>query len=147
MKIGGLRVDTHEVHGPFCKVEGIKEFPDLIYNVKIHGPSPWCGGPRAAPVHGGPRTRPRRRLTGGPPERRPHAWNLTAVEEEGGGNSGEPHRLHEGAAEGRKRLGVSGDKRGGERSGEARGWCSPFYRGRGGAFRGEKGGNGRRQWP
>jgi hypothetical protein len=31
MKICGLRVDIQEVHGPFCKVAGIKEFPDLIY--------------------------------------------------------------------------------------------------------------------
>jgi hypothetical protein len=23
----------------------IKEFPDLIYNGKFRGPSPWCGGP------------------------------------------------------------------------------------------------------
>jgi hypothetical protein len=36
----------------------------------------------------------------------PHAWNLTAVEEEGGGNGGEPHRLQEGAAEGWRRPGV-----------------------------------------
>jgi hypothetical protein len=88
MKIGGLRVDTHEVQGPFCKVAGIKEFPDLIYNKKFHGPSPRCGGPRAASVHGGPRTRPQRRLTGGWPERRPRAWSLAKVEEEGGGGSG-----------------------------------------------------------
>ncbi len=69
MKIGGLRVDTHEVHGPFCKVIRIKEFPDLIFNGKFCGPSPWCGGPRAAPVHGGPRTEgaaaPRRRVGAG----------------------------------------------------------------------------------
>jgi hypothetical protein len=64
MKIGGLRVDTQEVHGPFCKVVGIKEFPDLIYNGKFCGSSLRCGGPRAAPVHGGPRTGTRRRLTG-----------------------------------------------------------------------------------
>jgi hypothetical protein len=37
MKIGGLRVDTEEVQGPFCKVAGIKEFTNLIYNEKI----PW----------------------------------------------------------------------------------------------------------
>jgi hypothetical protein len=37
MKIGGLRVDTLGVQGPFCKVAGIKEFPNLIYNKKI----PW----------------------------------------------------------------------------------------------------------
>jgi hypothetical protein len=90
-------------------VAGIKEFPDLIYNEKFRGPSPRCSGPRAAPVHGGPRTRPRRRLAGGRPERHPRAWNLVAVEEEGGGNSGEPHRLQEGAAKGWKRPGVGGE--------------------------------------
>jgi hypothetical protein len=42
MKIGGLQVDTQEVQGPFCKVAGIKEFSDLIYNRKnsvdrVHG--------------------------------------------------------------------------------------------------------------
>jgi hypothetical protein len=62
MKIAGLQVETEEVQGPFCKVAGIKEFPDLIFNGKFRGPSPWCGGPRAAPVHGGPRTLPRRWL-------------------------------------------------------------------------------------
>jgi hypothetical protein len=144
MKIGGLRVDTQEVQGPFCKVAGIKEFPYLIYNGKFRGPSPWCGGPRAVPVHGGPRIGPRRWLTGEQPEWRPRAWNLAAVEEKGGGNGGEPHRMQEGAAEGRKWPGVGGEKpveeafsaggararreekRGGERSGEARGGCSPF---------------------
>jgi hypothetical protein len=44
MKIGGLRVDIQEVQGSFCKVAGIKEFPDLIYNGKFRGSSPWCGG-------------------------------------------------------------------------------------------------------
>jgi hypothetical protein len=96
MKIGGLRVDTQEVQGPFCKVAGIKEFPDLIYNKKFCGPSLRCGGPRAALVHGGPRTRPQMSLVGGWSERCPHAWNLATVEEEGGGNGGEPHRLEEG---------------------------------------------------
>jgi hypothetical protein len=57
-KIGGLRADTQEVQGPFCKVAGIKEFPNLIYNGKFRGPSPRCGGPQVAPVHGGPRTGP-----------------------------------------------------------------------------------------
>jgi hypothetical protein len=47
MKICGLRVDIQEVQGPFCKVVEIKEFPDLIYNGKFHGPSPRCGGPAA----------------------------------------------------------------------------------------------------
>jgi hypothetical protein len=106
MKIGGLRVDTQEVQGPFCKVAGIKEFPDLIYNKKFCGPSPRCGGPRAAPVHGGPRTRPQTSLVGGWSEQCPHAWNLAAVEEEGGWNGGEPHRLQDGAAEGRRWSGV-----------------------------------------
>jgi hypothetical protein len=106
MKIGGLWVDTQDVQGPFCKVAGIKKFPDLIYNGKFRGPSPRCGGPRAAPVYGGPRIGPRRRLTGGRPERCPHAWNITAVEEEGGGNGGEPYQLQEGAVEGQKWPGV-----------------------------------------
>jgi hypothetical protein len=48
MKICGLRVDIQEVHGPFCKVAEIKEFLDLIYNGKFHGPSPQCGGPAAS---------------------------------------------------------------------------------------------------
>jgi hypothetical protein len=91
-------------------VVGIKEFPDLIFNKKFHGPSPRCGGPRAAPVHGGPRTSPRRRLTGERLEWRPRAWNLTVVEEKRGGDGGEPHRLQEGAAEGRTRPGDDGEQ-------------------------------------
>jgi hypothetical protein len=47
MKICGLWVDIQEVQGPFCKVAGIKEFPDLIYNGKFRGPSPRCCGPAA----------------------------------------------------------------------------------------------------
>jgi hypothetical protein len=47
MKICGLRIDIQEVQGPFCKVAGIKEFLDLIYNGNFLGPSPWCGGPAA----------------------------------------------------------------------------------------------------
>jgi hypothetical protein len=31
-------------------------FLDLIFNGKFRGPSPWCGGPWTAPVHGGPLT-------------------------------------------------------------------------------------------
>jgi hypothetical protein len=110
MKIGGLRVDTQEVQGPFFKVVGIKEFPNLIFNGKFRGPSPRCGGPRAAPVHGGPRTPPRRRLAGERPGRCPRAWNLTAVEEKRGGDGGEPHWLQEGVAEGRTRLGDGGEQ-------------------------------------
>jgi hypothetical protein len=52
MKIYGLRDDIEEVQGPFCNVAGIKDFPDLIYNGKFHGPSPRCGGPA---VRSGPR--------------------------------------------------------------------------------------------
>jgi hypothetical protein len=100
MKIGGLWVDTQEVHGPFCKVARIKEFSDLILNGEFHGLSPRCGGPQAAPIHGGPRTSPQRRLAAERPERRPRAWNLAAVEEKGGGDGSEPHRLQEWAAEG-----------------------------------------------
>jgi hypothetical protein len=88
MKIGGLQVDTQEVQGP----------------------SPRCDGPRAALVHGGPQTPPRRWLTGERSERRPRAWNLAAVEEKGGGDGGEPHRLQEGAAEGRTRPGDGGEQ-------------------------------------
>jgi hypothetical protein len=88
MKIGGQRVDTQEVQGPFCKVVRIKEFLDLIFNGKFRGPSPRCGGPR---------TPPRRRLAGEQPERHPRAWNLAAVEDKGGGDGSEPHRLQEGA--------------------------------------------------
>jgi hypothetical protein len=47
MKICGLRVDIQEVHGSFCKVAEIKEFPDLIYDGKFRGLSPRCGGPAA----------------------------------------------------------------------------------------------------
>jgi hypothetical protein len=47
MKICGLQVDIQEVQGPFCKVAGIKHFPDLIYNGKFRGPSPRCGGSAA----------------------------------------------------------------------------------------------------
>jgi hypothetical protein len=110
MKIGGLRVDTPEVQGPFCKVARIKEFSDLIFNRKFRGPSPRCGGPRVAPVHCGPRTPPRMRLAGERPERCPRAWNLTAVEEKGGGDGGEPHRLQDGAAEGRTWPGDGGEQ-------------------------------------
>jgi hypothetical protein len=74
-----------------------------------HGPGPELGGPRATLVHGGPQIGPRRRLAGGRSEWRPHAWNHTVVEEEGGGNGGDPHRLQEGKAEGRKWPGIGGE--------------------------------------
>jgi hypothetical protein len=68
MKIGGMRVDTQEVQGPFCKVARIKEFPDLIFIGKFRGPSPRCGGPRPAPVHGA--VDRGHHLRGGSPENR-----------------------------------------------------------------------------
>jgi hypothetical protein len=67
-------------------------------------------GPRAAPVHGGPRSPSRRRLAGERPEWRPRAWNLTVVEGKGRGDGGEPHRRQEGAAEGRTRPGDGGEQ-------------------------------------
>jgi hypothetical protein len=67
-------------------------------------------GPRAAPVRGGPRSLSRRRLAEERPERRPRARNLTAVEEKWRGGGGEPHRLQEGAAEGRTRPGDGGEQ-------------------------------------
>jgi hypothetical protein len=48
---------------------------------------------------------PGRRLTGERPKRRPRVRNLSAVEEKGGGDGSEPHRLQEGVAEGRTRPG------------------------------------------
>jgi hypothetical protein len=110
MKIGGLRVDTQEVQGSFCKAVGIKEFLDLTFNIILCGPSPRCGGARAAPVQGGLRTSPRRQLTGERPEWCPRAWNLTVVEEKRGGDGGEPHWLQEGAAEGRTWPGDDGEQ-------------------------------------
>jgi hypothetical protein len=99
-------------------VAGIKEFPELIYNKKFRGPSPRCGGPRAVPVHGGLRIGPRRRLAGEWPERHPLAWNLAAVEEKGGGNDGEPHRLQEGCGIGAETAGRQWGKTGGGGA-----WC------------------------
>jgi hypothetical protein len=51
-----------------------------------------------------------RQLAGERLERCPRAWNLAAVEEKRGGGGGEPHRLQEGAAEGRTRLADSGEQ-------------------------------------
>jgi hypothetical protein len=86
------------------------EFPGIIFLKETHGPSPRVRGLRAAPVHGGPRSPSRRRLAGERPERCPHAWNLTAVEENVRGDGGEPHQLQEGAAEGRTRPGDGGEQ-------------------------------------
>jgi hypothetical protein len=63
-----------------------------------------------APVHGGPQTLPRRRLAGEWPEQRPRVWNLTAVEEKGGGDGCEPHRQQEGVTEGRTWPGDGGEQ-------------------------------------
>jgi hypothetical protein len=58
----------------------------------------------------GPRSPSWRRLVGERLERRPRAWNLTAVEGKGRGDGGEPHRLQEGAAEGRIRPSDGGEQ-------------------------------------
>jgi hypothetical protein len=72
-------------------------------------------GPRAALVHGGPRSPSWGRLAGERPERRPRARNLTAVEEKWRWDGGEPHRLQEGVAEGQTFYsGQGGAHRGGE---------------------------------
>jgi hypothetical protein len=38
------------------------------------------------------------------------AWNLTAFDQKGGGDGGEPHRLQEGVAEGRTQPGNGGEQ-------------------------------------
>jgi hypothetical protein len=78
------------------------EFLGIIFLKEI------CG-PRVAPVHGGPRSPSRGRLTGDRPERRPRARNLTAVEEKWRGDGGEPHWQQERAAEGQTRPGDGGE--------------------------------------
>jgi hypothetical protein len=85
------------------------EFPGIIFLKETHGPSPQARGPRATPVHGGPRSPSQGRLAGERPERRPRAQNLTAVEEKWRGDDGEPHRLQERAVEGRTRPGDGGE--------------------------------------
>jgi hypothetical protein len=86
------------------------EFPGIIFLKETRGPSPRVRGPRAAPVHGGPRSPSRGGLAGERPERRPRARNLTAVEEKWRGDGGEPHRLQERAAEGRTQPGDGGER-------------------------------------
>jgi hypothetical protein len=78
------------------------EFPRIIFLKETRGP-------RAAPVHGGPWSPSRGRLAGEWPERRPRARNLITVEEKWRRDGGETHRLQEGAAEGRTRLGDGGE--------------------------------------
>jgi hypothetical protein len=68
---------------------------------------------RVCPVHRGPRSPSRERLTEEPPERRSRAPNLTAVEEQWRGDEGEPQRLQEGAVEGRTQPG-DGEERSAE---------------------------------
>jgi hypothetical protein len=127
-KARDLFVNIFQILGPNCKFldcglilekpRGINakcpklEFPGIIFLKETHGPSPRARGPRAAPVHGRPRSPSRRRLTGERPKRRPRARNLTAVEEKWRGDGGEPHRLQERAVEGRwsRRCGL-GSKR------------------------------------
>jgi hypothetical protein len=85
------------------------EFPGIIFLKETHGPSPRVRGPRAAPVHSGPRSSSRGGLTGERPERRPRARNLIAVEEKWRGDGGEPHWLQVRAAEGRTQPGDGGE--------------------------------------
>jgi hypothetical protein len=121
-----LFVNIFQILGPNCKfldcglilekprglsVKCLKlEFPGIIFLKETRGPSPRACGPRATPVHGGPRSPSRWRLTGEQPERRPRARNITAVEEKWRGDCGEPHRLQERAAEGRTRPGDGGEQ-------------------------------------
>jgi hypothetical protein len=101
-KIMDCRFISKEPRGLNEKCQKL-EFPGIIFLKETRGP-------RAAPVHGGPRSPSRRRLTGERPERCPRAWNLTAVEGKGRGDGGEPHRLQEGAAEGCTRPGDRGEQ-------------------------------------
>jgi hypothetical protein len=71
------------------------EFPGIIFQKETHG---------------GPRSPSRRRLARERPDRRPRAWNLTAVEGNGREDGGEPHRLQEGAAESGTRPGDGGEQ-------------------------------------
>jgi hypothetical protein len=86
------------------------EFSEIIFLKETREPSPRARGPRAASVHGGPRSPSRERLAGEWPERRSRVRNLTAVEEKWRGDGGEPHRLQEGAAEGQTRPGDSEER-------------------------------------
>jgi hypothetical protein len=85
------------------------EFPGIMFLREIRGPSPRARGPRAAPVHGGPRSLSRGRLAGDWLERHPRARNLTTVKEKWRGDGGEPHRRQERVAEGRTRPGDGGE--------------------------------------
>jgi hypothetical protein len=177
-KARDLFVNIFQILGPNCKFldcglilekrRGLSakclklEFPGIIFLKETRGPRPRAHGPRAALVHGGPRSPSRRKLTGERSERRSHVRNLTAVEEKWRGDGGEPHRLQERAVEGRTRPGDGGKNWRRRRlvewalrtqkqaiEGEvsvvmAEGCSSSFYSGRGGAHRGGGGGNSRR---
>jgi hypothetical protein len=121
-----LFVNIFQILGPNCKFldcvlilerpRGLSakcpklEFPGIIFLKETRGLSPRARGPQVAPVHGGPRSPSRRRLTGERPKRRPRARNLTAVEEKWRGDGGESHKLQERAAEGRTRPGDGGEQ-------------------------------------
>jgi hypothetical protein len=123
------------------------QFLDLIFNGKFRGPSPRCGGPRTAPVHGGPRERGR--------------WSSPVLAGDGGegragrggarevltGEGGVATRWHTGGSErqwlelvarvkeGAKELGTEG-----MRCGEIRGSHRPFIGAWGVPKRGGRGG-------
>jgi hypothetical protein len=104
-----LFVIIFQILGPNCKImdcgliskkpRGLNAkcpklvFLRIVFLKKTHGPSQRVRGPRAATVHGGPQSSSRRRLAGERLERRPRAWNLTAVEGKGRGDGVEPHQL------------------------------------------------------
>jgi hypothetical protein len=120
-----LFVNIFQILGPNCKFLDCRlilekprelnakcpklEFPGIIFLKETRGPIPRVRGPRAAPVHGGPRPPFQGGLAGEWPEWRPHARNLTAVEEKWRGDGGEPHRLQDRAAEGRTQPGDGGE--------------------------------------
>jgi hypothetical protein len=117
-------------------VVGIKEFPYLIYNRKIRGPSPRCGGPVA---RSGPRWTIGCLAGGRRAGARAHRTSPAGRNREGGRTRGTRWVAHRGAggsvAAGRRRRleliarvkeGAKGLGREGKRCNEVWGWCSPF---------------------